>query len=76
MSAPRKLDLLVVNDEPQLLRMTTLQAEERHHLMHELRHARERLHNLMESVTDEIYFRGLDHRYVRINRSAARVELS
>ena len=47
-------------------------AEEQHRLVRELRQERELLRNLMEHSPDEIYFKTLDHRYMRINPTAAR----
>jgi len=58
--------------EREALRIMLHKAEEHHRLVRELKHERELLHNLMENVPDEIYFKALDHRYIRINRAAAR----
>lgn len=53
------------------LKLTLRKADEHHKLVRELQHERDLLRNLMESVPDEIYFKGLDHRYIRVNWPAA-----
>jgi diguanylate cyclase (GGDEF)-like protein/PAS domain S-box-containing protein len=47
-------------------------ADQHHRLMRELQHERDLLRNLMDNVPDEIYFKGRDHRYIRVNWPAAR----
>lgn len=54
------------------LRMMLHKADEHHRLVRELQHERDLLHNLMNNVRDEIYFKGRDHRFIRINWAAAR----
>jgi len=60
--------------DPEQLKLVTYKAVEHYALLRELQHERDLLRNLMDNVPEEIHFKGLDHRYIRVNWAAARGE--
>ncbi len=59
--------------DPQGLKLAIYKAAEHHRLQRELSEEQRLLHNLMDNIPDAIFFKDLEHRFVRLNRAHAAI---
>ena len=57
---------------PEHLKLLVYKAVEHYQLQQELHEEQRLLHNLMHNIPDAIFFKDLDHRYLRVNGAQAR----
>jgi len=59
--------------DPRGLKLAIYKAAEHHRLLRELSEEQRLLHNLMDNIPDAIFFKDLEHRFVRLNRAHAAI---
>jgi diguanylate cyclase (GGDEF)-like protein/PAS domain S-box-containing protein len=57
--------------DPEALKLAVFKAAEHNRLLRELSEERRLLHNLMDNIPDAIFFKDLEHRFVRLNKAHA-----